>query len=527
MAAPYCNQPVTGGLAGDHAMQFANPDNFDFMDPVFADINSESDNGYFDPNLPAIPTFGMAHAPVGASPMMQDQRLSPALLHATGPAVQPGLLYPPPFEGPPGSHWHPTIGFFYPIDPQPQDPRLSGAPQLQTPQPVSLPHLFATQILSSPGAMHANRVPHLKERRSHVAPLAPPPLIDELEVSDDDGEPIQKKRNKGPAMPAGRMVSIAQTCVCGSRVEHIPRPRNAFILYRQQKSKELARLAGGKLASQSQISAVAGRAWKSETLEVRKTFQALAVQEATEHARKYPDYKYKPRKGKTPWDIAEDHRFGTPACTCGAYVSNVRKARANGIELDRRIPGEAGYAHAQQQIPVPTASIAAVQATGLAVPGLRRSARRKSSAPLFIEDESATDSLLDLQNQVADEQGLPDVRPRKQRLGAISTPFNSPPAMNTRSKSISHEVVEELSPLTPLPQDAMPDFSDLFSKDFNEEDWAAALTGFSGDADAESIAVQQKRRSTHGSKGSRRTPRSAGLEGNALVRTTERKSPRK
>ncbi|KAI8911877.1 hypothetical protein EDD86DRAFT_188659 [Gorgonomyces haynaldii] len=77
-----------------------------------------------------------------------------------------------------------------------------------------------------------------------------------------------------------------------SQLEHIPRPRNAFIIYRhhqsilfqdapmtnQQKSKEIAKL------------------WKSELESVREIYHQMAEEEKQMHAEIYPHYQFRRRR---------------------------------------------------------------------------------------------------------------------------------------------------------------------------------------------------------------------------------------
>ncbi len=82
----------------------------------------------------------------------------------------------------------------------------------------------------------------------------------------------------------------------------IPRPPNAFILYRSHKMRELknqkdpsALVSTGldKLDYQRNLSKVIGQLWREETESVKETFFAKAKQAAKEHSERYPEYRSK------------------------------------------------------------------------------------------------------------------------------------------------------------------------------------------------------------------------------------------
>jgi hypothetical protein len=81
---------------------------------------------------------------------------------------------------------------------------------------------------------------------------------------------------------------------------HTPRPSNSFILYRREKHGEItAQYKGVKNLNNNIISKIVANMWRSETIEVKAHFAALADAEKKAHLLKYPDYKYRPRKSPT------------------------------------------------------------------------------------------------------------------------------------------------------------------------------------------------------------------------------------
>lgn len=87
----------------------------------------------------------------------------------------------------------------------------------------------------------------------------------------------------------------------------IPRPPNAFILYRSHKMRELKGQKNSsavadngldKLDHQRRLSKVIGELWRNEAAEVKAAFYEKAHQAAKEHAERYPEYRFKPANVK-------------------------------------------------------------------------------------------------------------------------------------------------------------------------------------------------------------------------------------
>ncbi|AEY94677.1 FAAR026Wp [Eremothecium gossypii FDAG1] len=104
-------------------------------------------------------------------------------------------------------------------------------------------------------------------------------------------------------------------CTCGQKYKHrksqrqchIPRPRNAFILFRQHWHQQLfpqerikqSERGNGSFKTNSQVSVDIGQRWRSLSPEERQKWLDFAKREKEEHMRKYPNYKYVPtRKDK-------------------------------------------------------------------------------------------------------------------------------------------------------------------------------------------------------------------------------------
>ncbi|KAL7922946.1 hypothetical protein ACQKWADRAFT_326297 [Trichoderma austrokoningii] len=91
-------------------------------------------------------------------------------------------------------------------------------------------------------------------------------------------------------------------CVCPPEAK-IPRPRNAFILYRQHHHTQVT--AANPRLSNPQISKIIAAKWKNEGTAIRDYWKDAAEEEKSRHREQNPDYQYRPRrkkgkKGKSP-----------------------------------------------------------------------------------------------------------------------------------------------------------------------------------------------------------------------------------
>ncbi|KAI0900311.1 hypothetical protein F4806DRAFT_504180 [Annulohypoxylon nitens] len=87
-------------------------------------------------------------------------------------------------------------------------------------------------------------------------------------------------------------------CLC-TKAPKVPRPRNAFILYRQHYQGQVAARHPG--LANPEISKLIGEQWREQPEEVKNNWKRLAEEEKIRHQRQYPDYRYQPRRGgKTP-----------------------------------------------------------------------------------------------------------------------------------------------------------------------------------------------------------------------------------
>ncbi|KAI0406988.1 hypothetical protein F4802DRAFT_605829 [Xylaria palmicola] len=83
-------------------------------------------------------------------------------------------------------------------------------------------------------------------------------------------------------------------CLC-AKAPKVPRPRNAFILYRQAWQGHFASQHPG--LANPEISKLIGEKWREQPESVKNDWKQLAEQEKIRHQRQYPGYRYQPRRG--------------------------------------------------------------------------------------------------------------------------------------------------------------------------------------------------------------------------------------
>ncbi|KAL4885006.1 hypothetical protein BJY04DRAFT_181140 [Aspergillus karnatakaensis] len=79
-----------------------------------------------------------------------------------------------------------------------------------------------------------------------------------------------------------------------SKPTKVPRPPNAFILYRQRHHPRVKETFPD--LSNNEISVILGKQWRAEPEEVKLHFKGLAEEFKKKHAEEHPDYQYTPRK---------------------------------------------------------------------------------------------------------------------------------------------------------------------------------------------------------------------------------------
>ncbi|KAK7518595.1 hypothetical protein IWZ03DRAFT_308629, partial [Phyllosticta citriasiana] len=170
-----------------------------------------------------------------------------------------------------------------------------------------------------------------KEDDGPLTPESPPfrltrkraaSLVDrteEMDTQEAEAAPVSGTHSR--INSAGSLVSsdgstANHVCLCQPDPK-IPRPRNAFILYRQH--HHAAIVAENPGLANPEISKIIGEQWRSEPESIREEWKTLADEEKLRHQQQYPEYRYQPRRGGRRSSVSNAN--GTPEkhlCTkCG------------------------------------------------------------------------------------------------------------------------------------------------------------------------------------------------------------------
>lgn len=87
-------------------------------------------------------------------------------------------------------------------------------------------------------------------------------------------------------------------CTCLRQLRnHIPRPRNLFMLFRQQYHQDVVNEKGA-VKNNPDVLKELGRRWRLLGVEEKKVWQDRAAEEKRLHQQKHPNYRYAPRRNK-------------------------------------------------------------------------------------------------------------------------------------------------------------------------------------------------------------------------------------
>ncbi|KAI0414982.1 hypothetical protein F5X98DRAFT_365497 [Xylaria grammica] len=141
--------------------------------------------------------------------------------------------------------------------------------------------------------------------------LIPTPASSSYTHHDEYGGLKHKKRAKSIDIEEANQSNIARLslytpttarsdgpreliCLC-AKAPKVPRPRNAFILYRQAWQGHFAAQHPG--LANPEISKLIGEKWREQPESVKNEWKQLAEEEKIRHQRQYPGYRYQPRRG--------------------------------------------------------------------------------------------------------------------------------------------------------------------------------------------------------------------------------------
>ncbi|KKZ64523.1 hypothetical protein EMCG_01402 [[Emmonsia] crescens] len=139
-------------------------------------------------------------------------------------------------------------------------------------------------------ALLSTPVVAFKDDVNSVFRIMPTPALDGVvDAAVAQVMPMIATNNDQSASPSPKANKVAQ-----GKPEKIPRPPNAFILYRQHHHPLVK--ASHPDFHNNEISVLLGKRWKAEPAETKAHFKSLADEIKVQHAKDHPDYQYAPRK---------------------------------------------------------------------------------------------------------------------------------------------------------------------------------------------------------------------------------------
>ncbi|KAL2801592.1 hypothetical protein BJX63DRAFT_438666 [Aspergillus granulosus] len=127
--------------------------------------------------------------------------------------------------------------------------------------------------------------------------------------------------------PTGSRNSATKFCLCQPD-PRIPRPRNAFILYRQHCQAAVVTQNPG--VPIPEISKIIGKNWRKLPQATKDEWKNLANEEKARHQQQYPEYRYQPRRGHSGGTsrslgagISDNPPSSTICSRCGGRIMNL------------------------------------------------------------------------------------------------------------------------------------------------------------------------------------------------------------
>lgn len=202
----------------------------------------------------------------------------------------------------------------------------------------SLPPL--SQIIPSMPSYHAYPTPQQQPQSHHLhqqLPFHQPEPIRKEDFSPTiiPQQPDHQVQQAAPVSPKYSPKVVVDKCTCRNEGNHIPRPRNAFILFRQQHHQSVLD-EGNVIRTNPDVSRELGKRWRDLSPDEKEYWNKLAEEEKKRHAEKYPGYRYIPRrfgkKGSCPYckSKQQKNQAGQQQSTPPASVSTTPDDMTNG-----------------------------------------------------------------------------------------------------------------------------------------------------------------------------------------------------
>ncbi|KAI5235176.1 hypothetical protein E4T43_09459 [Aureobasidium subglaciale] len=177
----------------------------------------------------------------------------------------------------------------------------------------------SSQGIANDGGVNSRRVstnisiapqlqPSPKTRLSDT-PLTPeesPPFRDQRKRSAEALDPDEVQGVSPSHTRDGSTESLVNFCLCQPEPK-VPRPRNAFILYRQ--NRQAAVVAQNPGLANPDISKIIGEQWRNEPEGEKNRWKAYAEEEKLQHQQRYPSYRYQPKRSGWRGSVSSESGF--------------------------------------------------------------------------------------------------------------------------------------------------------------------------------------------------------------------------
>ncbi|KAJ3372912.1 hypothetical protein GGF31_001449 [Allomyces arbusculus] len=274
-----------------------------------------------------------ASASAGTSTRGGSGNSSLDAVHAAAAAAA-GMLAPPggmPFFAPPPAPVHADTSMAMDVD-------MDAAPHPPPPAAFDayVPHwdpAATAPPMDLPAATHGMALDWA--RAALVVAATPPPPFLAMTSVPEAAPPPPPPATTAPvhATPAPATAAAAAAPRARAKPNKIPRPENSFFLYRRAVYPAVVK--ANPHVSNPDMSKIISEMWRSELPEVREHYKHLAELAKKEHARKYPDYKYQPKRTKRDAKAGTTSGSATASTTgsIGRAAAGKRASRASTITL--------------------------------------------------------------------------------------------------------------------------------------------------------------------------------------------------
>ncbi|KAK3700397.1 hypothetical protein LTR37_016008 [Vermiconidia calcicola] len=127
-----------------------------------------------------------------------------------------------------------------------------------------------------------------------VIPIEPMAANQVINASQSSAGPAAESPSTTTTLASPQTASADAADHKGSSKDKVPRPPNAFIIYRQEWHPKVVKEKPD--LHNNSISVIIGRKWKAETEAVRNEYKRKAEDAKRQHAIDHPGYQYQPRK---------------------------------------------------------------------------------------------------------------------------------------------------------------------------------------------------------------------------------------